>query len=71
MPALAVAAGFRVVEDKVHHRRRRNGLSKSSLGEFLFLPIIDSSPCDRYGSGAAAFGREMYTSRGKSAWAKR
>lgn len=41
MPALAVAAGFRVVEEPVHHRARQNGTSRYTLRSFLLLPIID------------------------------
>lgn len=41
MPSLAVAAGFRVVEEPVRHRRRRHGLSRYSVRSFLVLPIID------------------------------
>lgn len=41
MPALAVAAGFHVVEEPVHHRPRQHGESKYSVTSFLFLPIVD------------------------------
>ncbi len=41
MPALAVAAGYRVLEEPVHHRSRRHGSSKYSAWSFLVLPIID------------------------------
>ncbi len=41
MPALALAAGYRVVEEKVYRRRRRSGTSKYTVSGFLFLPIID------------------------------
>lgn len=41
MPALAVAAGFRVTEEPVRHRARRYGTSKYSARSFLFLPIVD------------------------------
>ena len=41
MPSLAVAAGFRVVEEPVKHRRRQHGDSKYSVRSFLILPIID------------------------------
>lgn len=41
MPALAVAAGFRVVEEPVHHRQRRHGTSKYTVRSFLLLPIVD------------------------------
>ncbi|MGI8432412.1 MAG: glycosyltransferase [Chthoniobacterales bacterium] len=42
IPSLAVAAGFRVVEEPVRHRRRQHGDSKYSVRSFLILPIIDS-----------------------------
>ncbi|MGI8890061.1 MAG: glycosyltransferase [Chthoniobacterales bacterium] len=41
MPALGVAAGFRVIEEPVRHRARRYGTSKYSARSFLFLPIVD------------------------------
>lgn len=41
MPALAVAAGFRVVEEPVQHRPRLHGNSKYSLASFLVLPALD------------------------------
>ena len=41
MPALAVAAGFRVIEEPVNHRPRKNGISKYPVRSFLFLPIVD------------------------------
>ncbi len=41
MPALAVAAGFRVIEEPVNHRPRPHGNSKYSVASFLFLPIVD------------------------------
>ncbi len=41
MPALAVAAGFRVVEEPVRHRARVNGSSRYTTASFLFLPIVD------------------------------
>ena len=41
MPALAVAAGFRVVEQPVNHRLRQHGNSSYSVRSFLFLPIVD------------------------------
>jgi glycosyltransferase involved in cell wall biosynthesis len=41
MPALAVAAGFRVVEEPVNHRARRHGKSRYSVRSFLLFPIID------------------------------
>jgi len=41
MPALAVAAGFKVVEEPVHHRPRLHGSSKYTVRSFLVLPIID------------------------------
>lgn len=41
MPALAVAAGFRVVEEPVNHRPRQHGRSRYTVGSFLFWPIVD------------------------------
>lgn len=41
MPALAVAAGYRVLEEPVHHRSRRHGVSKYSAWGFLVFPVID------------------------------
>ena len=41
MPALAVAAGFRVVELVVDHRERKAGVSKYGLGVMLWRPLID------------------------------
>ncbi|PYK40425.1 MAG: hypothetical protein DME49_00530 [Verrucomicrobia bacterium] len=41
MPALAVAAGFRVIEEPVNHRPRKNGTSKYTVRSFLLLPILD------------------------------
>jgi Glycosyl transferase family 2/Peptidase propeptide and YPEB domain len=41
MPALAVAAGFRVVEQPVNHRPRAHGDSRYSVRSFLLLPIVD------------------------------
>jgi hypothetical protein len=41
MPALAVAAGFRVVEEPVRHRPRRRGASKYGLRIFLWRPALD------------------------------
>ncbi|MGI8956524.1 MAG: glycosyltransferase [Chthoniobacterales bacterium] len=41
MPALAVAAGFRVVEQPVRHRRRERGVSKYTAWSFLIMPIVD------------------------------
>ncbi len=41
MPALAVAAGFRVVEQTVHHRPRTAGTSKYGLGVMLWRPLVD------------------------------
>jgi dolichol-phosphate mannosyltransferase len=41
MPALAVAAGFRVVEQPVGHRRRLGGDSKYGLRRFLWRPALD------------------------------
>ena len=41
MPSLAAAAGFRVLEEPVKHRRRLHGDSKYSARSFLILPIVD------------------------------
>src|SRR5207237_8345434 len=41
MPALAVAAGFRVVEEPVNHRPRQHGSSKYAVTSFLLLPVLD------------------------------
>ena len=41
MPALAVAAGFKVQELTVHHRARETGVSKYGLGVMLWLPLVD------------------------------
>ena len=41
MPALAVAAGFQVIEQPVNHRARAGGKSKYSVKSFLWWPIID------------------------------
>jgi glycosyltransferase involved in cell wall biosynthesis len=41
MPALAVAAGFRVVEEPVNHRPRRAGVSKYGLVAMSWRPFID------------------------------
>jgi dolichol-phosphate mannosyltransferase len=41
MPALAVAAGFRVVEQPVRHRARRADTSKYGLGVMLWRPFLD------------------------------
>lgn len=41
MPALAVAAGFRVVEQPVGHRARRADVSKYGLGVMLWRPFVD------------------------------
>ncbi len=41
MPALAVAAGFRVVEHPVGHRARRADVSKYGLGVMLWRPFVD------------------------------
>jgi glycosyltransferase involved in cell wall biosynthesis len=41
MPALAVAAGFRVVEQSVTHRWRSKGKSKYGLQIMLWRPLLD------------------------------
>lgn len=41
MPALAVAAGFRVDQQVVRHRPRRGGSSSYGLWKFLWQPVVD------------------------------
>ena len=41
MPALAVAAGFRVVQLEVQHRARERGQSHYGLGVMLWRPALD------------------------------
>ena len=41
MPALAVAAGFKVVQETVQHRERRAGVSKYGLLVMLWRPALD------------------------------
>tara|TARA_R110002049_G_scaffold224993_1_gene396825 strand:+ start:1999 stop:2775 length:777 start_codon:yes stop_codon:yes gene_type:complete len=41
IPALAVAAGFRVAELEVNHRAREQGISKYGLGVMLWRPLVD------------------------------
>jgi glycosyltransferase involved in cell wall biosynthesis len=41
MPAMAVAAGFRVVQREVRHRPRRGGTSSYGLWKFLWRPLLD------------------------------
>jgi glycosyltransferase involved in cell wall biosynthesis len=41
MPALAAAAGFRVIEHPVGHRRRAGGRSKYGLRVMLWRPCLD------------------------------
>ena len=41
IPALAVAAGFRVAEVVVNHRPRRGGESKYGLRNFWYWPLLD------------------------------
>lgn len=41
MPAMAVAAGFRVVETPVTHRARSGGKSNYGLQVFLWRPVLD------------------------------
>jgi len=41
IPALAVAAGFRVIEVEVNHRPRKTGTSKYGLGVMLWRPVVD------------------------------
>jgi dolichol-phosphate mannosyltransferase len=41
MPALTVAAGYRVAELEVNHRARESGQSKYGLGVMLWRPVLD------------------------------
>jgi glycosyltransferase involved in cell wall biosynthesis len=41
MPALAVAAGYRVVERPVRHRPRRAGVANYGLRAFAWRPLVD------------------------------
>jgi dolichol-phosphate mannosyltransferase len=41
MPALAVAGGYRVIEQPVRHRARKLGQSKYGLGVMLWRPLLD------------------------------
>jgi dolichol-phosphate mannosyltransferase len=41
MPALAIAAGYRVVEAEVRHRPRTRGTSKYGLRVMLWRPLVD------------------------------
>lgn len=41
MPAMAVAAGYRIAELPVHHRERRAGVSKYGFGTFAWRPLVD------------------------------
>ena len=41
IPALAVAAGFRVAEVPVHHRSRNGGRSNYGLRAFVLMPLVD------------------------------
>jgi dolichol-phosphate mannosyltransferase len=41
MPALAIAAGFKVVEQPVRHRERQVGVSKYGLMVMLWRPALD------------------------------
>jgi dolichol-phosphate mannosyltransferase len=41
IPALAVGAGFRVVEMPVNHRPRHGGKSSYGFGVFMWRPLID------------------------------
>lgn len=41
MPALAVGAGFKVIELPVRHRPRRGGKSKYGIRQFLWRPLLD------------------------------
>jgi len=41
MPAMALAAGFRIGEQEVNHRPRRGGVSSYGLRQFLWRPLVD------------------------------
>jgi glycosyltransferase involved in cell wall biosynthesis len=41
IPALAVAAGYKVAEIDVNHRARETGVSKYGLGVMLWRPLVD------------------------------
>lgn len=41
MPAMAIAAGYRVAEMPVSHRERRTGISKYGFGTFAWRPLVD------------------------------
>lgn len=41
MPAMAVAAGYRLMEIPVSHRERRTGESKYGFGTFAWRPLVD------------------------------
>jgi len=41
IPALAIAAGFRVAQIPVHHRARHGGVSNYGLRAFLWRPFMD------------------------------
>lgn len=41
MPAMTVAAGFKVVEEPVAHRPRLKGVSSYNLKVFLWRPVLD------------------------------
>ncbi len=42
MPAMAVAAGYRITEQAVSHRERRTGASKYGFGTFAWRPLVDT-----------------------------
>jgi dolichol-phosphate mannosyltransferase len=41
MPALAISAGFTVLQVPVHHRSRSGGKSKYGVRQFLWKPLLD------------------------------
>lgn len=41
MPAMAIAAGYRLVEIPVNHRERLTGVSKYGFGTFAWRPMVD------------------------------
>lgn len=63
MPALAVAAGYRVVEEPVHHRPRAHGTSKYSTRSFLLWPIIDFMGLAWFRKRRCHFGNNRVTTK--------
>ena len=63
MPALAVAAGFRVLELPVNHRPRPRGSSHYTVRSFLVFPIIDMIGLKWFRSRRCHFGTGGYPAR--------